>query len=211
METGNDRAPLLRLTSWEQFEQSIGPMAPGSFLGYAVRGFFENGGQRCVVVPLRLKEAQLKLMEDQLRLDEDQLSKNQDQSRRTMLTEALENLFRKDANGLRAVLSDIDDTDLVYVPDIMIKSIRVSPETVFGLQQAVLEYCATWESGSLFSMPFRQVRPLAKRHRDSGLAMAKIDVPRRSTLFPVGSCEIAKRVRGAMGATQRAYRRGLRA
>lgn len=142
LEKGNDRAPLLRLTSWEQFDQSIGPMAPGSFLGYAVRGFFENGGQRCVVVPLRLKEAQLKLMEDQLRLDEDQLSKNQDQSCRTALTEALENLFRKDANGLRAVLSDIDDTDLVCVPDIMIKFIRVSPETVFGLQQAVLEYCA---------------------------------------------------------------------
>jgi hypothetical protein len=137
----NKKAKLVRLGSWEQFEQSIGPTVPGSFLGYAVRGFFENGGERCVVVPLRLNEDQLKLMEGQLKLDQDHLRTNQDQSCRAVLTNALEDLFRKDANDLRSVLSDIDDTDLVCVPDIMMKDIWASEETVFELQKQVLEYC----------------------------------------------------------------------
>jgi hypothetical protein len=42
---------------------------------------------------------------------------------------------------LRGVLDDIDDTDLVCVPDIMMEDIRASEETVFDLQQQVLEYC----------------------------------------------------------------------
>ena len=117
-----EKAKLARLASWEQFEQSIGPAVPGSFLSYAVRGFFENGGERCVVVPLRLNEDQLKLMEGQLKLDEDHLRENGDQRCRAVLTDALEDLFRKDANDLRAVLSDIDDTDLVCVPDIMMET-----------------------------------------------------------------------------------------
>ena len=121
----NETAKLARLASWEQFEQSIGPAAPGSFLDYAVRGFFENGGERCVVVPLRVDEAQ--------------------RSPAT-LTQALTNLFRKDYfredhRGLRGILDDIDDTDLVCVPDIMMEDIRTSEETVFELQKQVLEYC----------------------------------------------------------------------
>ena len=122
---GNEEAKLVRLGSWEQFEQSIGPTAPGSFLGYAVRGFFENGGERCVVVPLGAAE---------------------EQRSPAALTEALKNLFSKDFvqnnhRGLRGVLDDIDDTDLVCVPDIMMEDIRTSEETVFELQQQVLEYC----------------------------------------------------------------------
>jgi uncharacterized protein len=136
---------VMRVTSWEQFEQferSIGPAAPGSYLGYAVRGFFENGGERCVVVALRSNEDRLKLMEAQLRLDEDQLRKDEYQSSRRALTNALEKLFSQDANGLRSVLSDIDDADLVCVPDIMMKFIRLSPDLVVELQQRVLDYCA---------------------------------------------------------------------
>jgi phage tail sheath protein FI len=41
-----------RLTRWQQFEQYFGaPLAKG-YLGTAVRGFFENGGRQCYVVPL---------------------------------------------------------------------------------------------------------------------------------------------------------------
>ena len=47
------RIDLYTLTRWEQFEQ-VGRSVPGGFLEYAVRGFFENGGERCVVVSLRL-------------------------------------------------------------------------------------------------------------------------------------------------------------
>jgi hypothetical protein len=50
-------------------------------------------------------------------------------------------LLQKDVNGLRGVLDDIDDADLVCVPDIMMEDIRGSEESVFELQQQVLEYC----------------------------------------------------------------------
>lgn len=114
------RIKALRLASWEQFEQSIGPTAPGSFLDYAVRGFFENGGERCVVLALRV--------------DEDHRSP-------AALADALRNLFQKDENGLRGVLDDIDETDLVCLPDVMMEEIQQSHETVFELQRQVLEYC----------------------------------------------------------------------
>ena len=39
------------------------------------------------------------------------------------------------------MLDDIEDTDLVCVPDIMMEDIRASEEDVFELQQQVLEYC----------------------------------------------------------------------
>jgi hypothetical protein len=123
---GNNGPQPLRLASWQQFEQTISRVARGSFLAYAVRGFFENGGERCVVVPLWV-----------------------DESRRTpsALAQALKDLFRKDyleddQRGLRGVLDDIDDTDLVCVPDIMMEDIRASEETVFDLQRQVLEYCS---------------------------------------------------------------------
>jgi hypothetical protein len=113
---------FLRLTSWEQGERPVGQAAL-RFLGYAVRGFFENGGECCVVVPLEMRE---------------------DQRNHDALKEALGNLFTKDANGRRGLLEDIEDTDLVCVPDIMVEEIRGSqdaPQTVFELQQQVLEYC----------------------------------------------------------------------
>lgn len=41
-----------RLTRWQQFEQRFGtPLADG-YLAHAVRGFFENGGCLCCVLPL---------------------------------------------------------------------------------------------------------------------------------------------------------------
>lgn len=41
-----------RLTLWTQFAQVFNA-AQGSFLDHAIRGFFENGGEICYVVPLR--------------------------------------------------------------------------------------------------------------------------------------------------------------
>jgi hypothetical protein len=124
-EDATDEAKLLRVTSWEGFEQTIGHGARGSYLGYAVRGFFENGGDRCVVLPLRVPEAERSP---------------------AALAQALKDLFKKDYfgedhRGLRGILDDIDDTDLVCVPDIMMEDIRASEETVFELQKQVLEYC----------------------------------------------------------------------
>src|SRR5262249_34165273 len=120
-ETGNEqdadrRVDPYTLTRWEQFAERVGRTISGSFLCYAVRGFFENGGEHCVVVPLQRKSS-------------------------TTLTEELRKVFRKDERGLRDLLEDIEDVDLVCVPDIMMADIRASQETVFDLQKQVLEYC----------------------------------------------------------------------
>ena len=40
-----------KITSWDNFKTSYGSLpVPGTYLWYAVRGFFENGGQVCYVV-----------------------------------------------------------------------------------------------------------------------------------------------------------------
>lgn len=41
-----------RLTRWPQFAVQFGPPRADGYLGDAVRGFFENGGRQCYVVPL---------------------------------------------------------------------------------------------------------------------------------------------------------------
>jgi Bacteriophage tail sheath protein len=41
------------LARWEEFEQKFGNPLPNTYLGYAVRGFFENDGKLCYVVPLK--------------------------------------------------------------------------------------------------------------------------------------------------------------
>lgn len=40
------------ITLWPQFEAQFGRILPDSHLAYAVRGFFQNGGRLCYVVPL---------------------------------------------------------------------------------------------------------------------------------------------------------------
>jgi phage tail sheath protein FI len=50
-----DRVPFYQpwpLTLWPQFVQHFGRPWPGSYLAYAVRGFFENGGELCYVIHL---------------------------------------------------------------------------------------------------------------------------------------------------------------
>lgn len=48
-----ERGPLnepVQIESWRQFQAQFGSFVPHSFLAYAVKGFFENGGQTCFVV-----------------------------------------------------------------------------------------------------------------------------------------------------------------
>jgi len=47
-----DRQQAIKLTLWTQFVDYFGDPLPHSYLGYAVRGFFENGGHCCFVIPL---------------------------------------------------------------------------------------------------------------------------------------------------------------
>src|SRR4051794_262356 len=48
-----EKGPLgtaVTLTGWPQYVAQFGSFLPNAFLAYAVRGFFDNGGNRCVVV-----------------------------------------------------------------------------------------------------------------------------------------------------------------
>ncbi len=45
-----------RITSWQQFEQDIKLPLTTSYLSNAVRGFFENGGECCVIVPVSARD-----------------------------------------------------------------------------------------------------------------------------------------------------------
>ena len=109
---------IFRLTSIEQLEQSptcIRHGVPGGFLDYAIRGFFENGGEHCVVVSLREVEGDYERIR------------------------ALKKLFRD--KGPLEDIEDIEDVDLVCAPDIMRNEILSLPDRVADLQQHVLEYC----------------------------------------------------------------------
>src|SRR5262245_14849672 len=56
-ENNGDGPKAVRLASWDQFTHTVGQPLADSFLGYAVRGFFANGGKRCVVLPLSVHKA----------------------------------------------------------------------------------------------------------------------------------------------------------
>lgn len=48
-----ERGPLnepVRIESWRQFQSQFGSFVPYSYLAYAVKGFFENGGRTCFIV-----------------------------------------------------------------------------------------------------------------------------------------------------------------
>jgi hypothetical protein len=109
------------LTRWEQFRERVGQSVPGGFLAYAVRGFFENGGECCIVIPLRVPHG-----------EPDSVS----------LTGELEKLFTKDRSGWSRILEHTEDADLICVPDMMMEGVRENQEFVFKIQRHVLEYCS---------------------------------------------------------------------
>lgn len=106
------RIEVFRPAGLEHFARCFKPGVSDGYLDYAIRGFFENGGQDCVVVSL--SEA------------------GGGYARKR----ALEKLF-----GNRGPLEDIEDVDLVCVPDIMGREILSLPNAAAVLQRYVLEYC----------------------------------------------------------------------
>lgn len=61
-----DLESVVKLTHWQQFTESFGKVLAGSYLSYAVRGFFENGGLLCYVI--RLADASMSELERGLEL-----------------------------------------------------------------------------------------------------------------------------------------------
>jgi phage tail sheath protein FI len=103
---------LRTLTRRQQFRQELGGMPADGYLEQAVEGFFVNGGQRCVVYPLEPDEVGA-----------------------TVLLEA----FRE--GGPLEEGADVEQADLVCVPDLMLPPLRESSSMVFHLQSRVLDYC----------------------------------------------------------------------
>ena len=55
-----ERGPLdtpVPINSWRQFQSLFGNFVPYSFLAYAVKGFFENGGRTCFIVRIAGNDA----------------------------------------------------------------------------------------------------------------------------------------------------------
>jgi uncharacterized protein len=108
------RYAIHRFSRWEQFGQAIRIDRPEGYLDYAVRGFFQNGGERCVVVCLNAPE-----------------------HGGYALARSLNALFEP----IRGPLEDLADIDLVCAPDIMMQSIRKLPGVIRQVQQRLLGFC----------------------------------------------------------------------
>jgi hypothetical protein len=105
------------LTRWQQFGQTYETL-PHHYLGYAVRGFFENGGKHCVVVPLQ-----------------------SDLGNPIAMSEALIHVFESGGVLEDNNFGDID-IDLVCVPDAAVEAIKKTGRSaILEIQSAVLEHC----------------------------------------------------------------------
>jgi len=129
--SGRDRGQELGkqirpLTVWSHFKLYVGDEE--CMLGYAVRGFFQNGGKRCYVVPWMNvpAEADLKAVPET--------------GRAKTLESSLEKLETSLAKALES--SEVFDADLVCVPDLgNLKSHDIDARTITALQQMVVTHC----------------------------------------------------------------------
>ena len=128
----SDAPPLYRFTRWEQFDQLFPGAGVSSLLACAIRGFFENGGGLCYVKPLDLDPDEPADYRQDMKRD-----MARDVPYAEKLAAAISAPFEP-----RGILDDLEDVDLVCVPDIMTREIASSPERVFELQACVVEYCA---------------------------------------------------------------------
>ncbi len=105
------QSPWRALTRWDQFPPLFGGAVAHGFLAYGVRGFFENGGAHCFILPLPLPEGAGRP------------------------GDTLRESFREGG-----ILDDLEDADLVCVPDATMVALD-DPAGATELQCAVLEYC----------------------------------------------------------------------
>jgi Bacteriophage tail sheath protein len=115
-----------RLTVWSQFETHFDRLPAAGYLAYAVRGFFDNQGPLCYVLPLCREGTVIEALRQGL----EALVNNQDALAAfdKVVIEALR-------QGLEA-LEAVDMIDLVCAPDIM-----QAPEAARAMQAMVLEHC----------------------------------------------------------------------
>jgi phage tail sheath protein FI len=123
-----------RVTSWQQFIASIKKTPSNGYLRHAVRGFFENGGDYCVIVPVSWDEA----------------------SKSGVDVDALIRIF---ADG-EGVLEDIEDIDLVCVPDLMMMDNFESRARIVEVQRQILQHCKRMgDRFAILDMPLKALSP----------------------------------------------------
>lgn len=110
---------------WARFETAYRQAQPSELLACAVHGFFQNGGERCIVQPVA---AELKPVQPDRELA---------RMRAFQLAGLLTAPFSE-----TGALRDLEYVDLVCVPDAMTPEILAVPEHVFDVQRQIVEYCA---------------------------------------------------------------------
>jgi len=124
-------ARLHVLTRWSQFDEKLGNSPAEGFLRYAVRGFFENGGNICIVVALQRDEAEpWARAEPWVRDRLLQGFKVLEELRE--LGKSLDDLPEEEEALVKEL---IEDVDLICVPDLPLDESRIS------LQREILDYC----------------------------------------------------------------------
>jgi uncharacterized protein len=108
---------------WERFDAAFSAARASPLLVHAVRGFFENGGERCLVVPVQA--------------DYDIAA---DQATYANAMQLAGNLGAPFDQG--ELLDDMEDIDLVCVPDAMTPVIERYRDWVFDVQARATEHCA---------------------------------------------------------------------
>jgi len=101
------------LSSWDESQELFRGAGARGFLGHAIRAFFANGGERCFVAPVRSDS-------------------DNPLASITALTEPF-------SQG--GIVEDLDDIDLVCVPDVMAFAGSTPRHAIIELQFAVLDHC----------------------------------------------------------------------
>jgi len=107
---------------WERFASAFARAQASPMLVHAVHGFFENGGERCLVVPVQA--------DYDIALEQATFAQAQ------QLGKTLAEPFAQSA-----LLEDIEGIDLVCVPDAMTPAIERHRECVYAVQSEAAEHC----------------------------------------------------------------------
>jgi uncharacterized protein len=132
-----------KISSLNELEQIIEPevicfdATPGvsCYLRAAIRGFFENGGESCFVLPVPFPQ--------------NRTFENYIAALQAPFCEASNNPQTSVLPDFQGVLDDLDDIDLVCVPDLMSYLIIYSPDSdtdivrdaVIGVQRLIMQHC----------------------------------------------------------------------
>ena len=122
-----------RVTSWQQFNRSVEKMCPSGYLQDAVRGFFENGGESCVIVPVPWVEGS----NDSVEADKSCI----DALIRPFTDDMINQNDANNSTGSRCILEDIEDIDLMCVPDLMMMDNLKSKAYIMEAQRQILQHC----------------------------------------------------------------------